>query len=453
MMWAFRLLAMMFILLAAISPLGFSETKNVSFSTAKQKALLWLRSQMVPNDVVPDPQPERIHMIQSYRIPKDNPVYRYLYGRSMIYDNALAVIAFTMVQDFQNAAFILNTVKRLVREDGSLWFGYNVNNSWPSDEDHSGALNRTGSTAWAGYAALFYILRRQKEEPDLLTRSKEAQSFLKMARAIGNYLLSLRIKNDKDPRYGMVTGGKNTYSLKYEKNSVVEDFQEENIDWVSTEHNIDAYLFLKDLGRLSGDDVYIKAAEEIKIGLYKVWSVKDNQYYQGIKPGQIDRVLALDCASWGSIFSVISGKPDYAIACMTAIESNYKSYDDIKAHRKIIGYKPYASKEIFDVTDNNILKYYYPDHPGMTWKEMPGVWGEGSLGVAIAYLKLGRKNKAVEIINDILSMQAPDGGILYFTREIPHEFVDFPSVASTAWLIMVLSVLENEDLLKDFWNK
>jgi hypothetical protein len=451
-----RLLFLTFTLVAALPPcVGFSLDAKTSFASAKEKALAWLESRMVPNDTVPDPQPERMHLVLSYAIPTDDPSYKYLYGRSMVYDNALAVIAFTMAGDYSNAEFVLNTLKRLVSKDGSLWFGYNVNNSWPSVDDHSGALVRTGSSAWVGYAAVFYILHRQKEEPDFLDRSKTGQAFLKMARAIADNILRLQVKNPKDLRFGLVTGGKNSSSLAYVEGSVVEDFREETVDWVSTEHNIDAYIFLADLARVTGEKTFTIAAGEIQKGIFNIWSAGDNQFYQGIKPDQIDKVLALDCASWGSIFSFISGKTDFANACITAVEKNYKSIDYAKGIGEIKGFKPYAVKEIFEDTNKvkAIAKYYFPGKPDISWKEMPGVWGEGSLGVAVAYAKLGQIAKAKEVVNNILRMQTPEGGVLYFTRDIPHEFASFPSVASTAWLVMALSVLENKTLLEEFWRE
>jgi len=44
----------------------------------------------------------------------------------------------------------------------------------------------------------------------------------------------------------------------------------------------------------------------------------------------------------------------------------------------------------------------------------------------MAYLKLGDTNKTKAILDEILKMQTSDGGVLYFTREIPHGFVDYP---------------------------
>ena len=80
------------------------------------------------------------------------------------------------------------------------------------------------------------------------------------------------------------------------------------------------------------------------------------------------------------------------------------------------------------------------------------VWSEGSLGVAMAYLKMGEKEKAKSILEEISKMQMPSGGFQYATQEIPFQFSPSPSMAGTAWFAMVALALENETLLKLFWD-
>jgi len=414
---------------------------------AKEKALGWLAAQMVPNDIVKEPEPERNHLILSYRIPESVPARPYLYGRSMTYDNALAAIAFTMAGDWQNAAFILNALARLVHEDGSLWFGYNAHNSWPSEGDEAGALERSGAIAWAGYAAVFDVLRRQKDDPDFSLNDREARNYLKMAKSIAGFMRSHMITDANDPRYGLVTGGSNSYSLVYETDTVVESFHAGGIDWASFEHNIDAYFFLKDLALLSGDRSYSADADAIRKSLLALWSSRDGQYWQGAKTDRIDKVMALDCASWGSMFSLAVGKKDYARASLKTIEKKYRSSDDLTVSgiARVEGYKPYEARPVIEDADARISEFYFKDKSGLTWKDMDGVWGEGSLGVALAYLKQGDTGKARAIIGEMLKLQDEDGGVLYFTREIPHEFVSYPSVASTAWLAIVLSAAEDAE--------
>ncbi len=430
------------------------ENTDTSISMAKEKALIWLKKQKVPNTIVPDPQPERRNLVISYEIDPCDPSYKYIYGRSVIYDDALAVIALTMNKEYKTAAQILLAMERLQRKDGSLWFGYNVNNDWPSEADHDGAIERTGASAWVGYSAVYYLKTRAAEDKLYMKSNPESKKILKLARSLGNYLLKKQIPQSKDIRSGLITGGKNTYTLAFQNNRVNEIFRETDIEWISSEHNIDLYFFLRDLGLLTKEKAYIKSAETIKKSMEQVWSEEHKQYYRGIRPGYIDDVLALDCASWGAVFSLSADKPDYAKQSLETIEKLYASKTEaFKEKITVQGYKPYANKEIYEEFDSSISKFYFPDLKRTTWDAIDGVWVEGSAGVAFAYLKTGNHTRAEEILINMLPLQDKNGGFIYFTFEIPHEFSTYVSVASTAWFIMVASALENHEIEESFWGK
>ncbi|TAL36888.1 MAG: hypothetical protein EPN93_06895 [Spirochaetes bacterium] len=428
-----------------------ADGKKDTITQARDKAIEWLKNQKVPNSVVPDPQPERRNLLLSYEIPENSPDYKYIYGRSIIYDDALAVIAFVMNKDYRNASLVLQALKRQQRKDGGIWFGYNVNNDWPSELDFSGSTDRTGATSWVGYASVYYLQQKVKESPDALS-TKEARELLGFTKSIADYLLKLQVREENDLRYGLITGGRNSVVLKYENNAVIEVFQEGSIDWISAEHNIDAYYFLRDLGLLVKEIKYISAADNIKSGLLRIWSPVDRQYFRGIKPLFVDTALALDCASWGAVFSISAGKIEYARESIGAIESMYASYYTTPENITVNGYKPYAVKDIYEETDSKIIPFYFPDKKS-TWKELNGVWVEGSLGVAMAYLKLGEREKVKSILEQMIALQNERGGFTYFTMDIPHEFSKHPSVASTAWFVIVATAYADKTALDGFWGK
>lgn len=434
---------------------GISKEKlDSSIHTAKARALVWLKNQKVPNVIIPDPQSERRNLVVSYEIQPDAPAYKYIFGRSIIYDDALSVIAFTMNKDYKSASQILMALKRLMRKDGGLWFGYNVNNDWPSEKDYEGSTERTGATAWVGYSALFYLQARLAEDPAFIETNREAKEILKLAKSLGDYLIKMQVNKSRDLRNGLITGGKNSYSLELKNNTVNEIFKDTNIEWISTEHNIDAYFFLRDLGVLTKDEKFIQSASSIKKSMLSVWSEKDRQYYRGIKPKFIDTALALDCASWGAVFSLSAGKPDYAAQSLETIEKlYYSSAASPYVKTTVNGYKPYADKEIYEETGIEVTKYYFPELNGSTWDKISGVWVEGSMGAALAYLKTGNREKALEILKNMLPLQGKSGGFIYFTREIPHEFSTYISVASTAWFIMIATALEDQEIADSFWRE
>lgn len=76
----------------------------------------------------------------------------------------------------------------------------------------------------------------------------------------------------------------------------------------------------------------------------------------------------------------------------------------------------------------------------MTWQELQVVWGEGSLGVAAAFSRVGKADKALDIIEDIIKMQQ-NGGIQYSSQSVPYQFSVYPSVASTAWLVITTQLI------------
>jgi hypothetical protein len=117
----------------------------------------------------------------------------------------------------------------------------------------------------------------------------------------------------------------------------------------------------------------------------------------------------------------------------------------------VLGHKPYVDLLIYE--NRMINAIFYPDKPKKTWDDIDFVWPEGSLGVAMAHLKLGEESKAKKIIEQIASLQDSDGGIPYATSDIRFQFSTNPSVAGTAWFVMAVAALENPDVQALFWSE
>jgi hypothetical protein len=232
-------------------------------------AVQWLVRQMVPNAEVPAPEPGRRRLLLSYRVPPTDPAYRCIYGRSAIYDDALGAIALTMVGRYREAEFLLGAVSRLVRADGGLWFAYNIQNDWPSESDHEGAMLRTGAVAWSGYALVYYLQARSLDAKDPL-----GIQFRAAAQSIARWLLDRQVPAGVDPRAELLTGGSGSTVLAFPEGAAgpVEVSSAAAVQWVSTEHNIDAWYFLRDLGRLTGNARYAQAAERIRVRVLELWN-------------------------------------------------------------------------------------------------------------------------------------------------------------------------------------
>jgi hypothetical protein len=398
----------------------------------RDRAADWLLEQKAPNEIVPAPLPWRRNLVISYRIPKNDPAAPYLRGRAYIYDSALAAIAFTMTGRYREAEDVLFALSRQMRDDGSLWFGVNIHNEWPSEEGHGGATIRSGASAWAGYAATYYLRKRLAENSGFDISDRINGRILFFAEKIAGHLLSLQVTDPGHPRDGLVTGGMGTYTLETdEAGEVVSVYDDTEIGWASTEHNIDAYFLFKDLAELTGDERYRRGASLVEEGLLTLWDGERNQLIQGIKKdGRRDTVLPLDTSSWGSMFFRAAGHIERAEEAL-----------DVTADRFRIGstgrYRPYADDEIYP--DDGVSRAYF-GVPDITWNEIDITWPEGALGVAAAMTKGNRIDHALEIIRSAAEL-SEDGGIPYASREVPHQFSTYPSAASTGWMVIAVECL------------
>ncbi len=430
---------------------------------AVEKAYEWLKAQQVPNNIVSYPVMKRRHFVLSFELNHDNPQnqndksFQYIFSRSSLYDNALAIIAFVMMDDFKRASQIIESLYRNIDDKGLLWFTYNTHNNWPDETDSSWAISRNGASAWAGYAILFYIQAKFKKENMNVNKKNiednpELKDYLSLCRLIADYILTWQIQDKKDNRYGLIVGGLNRLELVYDesKKSVYEKFIEGATPWVSVEHNIDAYFFLRDLAKLSEDEKYEERAESLRQALLnKAWNEEFAQFARGVRETGQDTALALDCASWGSLFAWAVGEKDKAAQSYKAAEK-YKIFQN--KDKNIYGYKPYLSGLVYE-EQVDVNTYYFPQKPDASWKNFDMVWPEGSLGVALASLKLGDIKKTKSILAAMEHFQSSSGGVMYADKDVPYQFSTSPSVAGTAWFIMVSQSLKNENFKNLFWSE
>ena len=80
------------------------------------------------------------------------------------------------------------------------------------------------------------------------------------------------------------------------------------------------------------------------------------------------------------------------------------------------------------------------------------IWTEGSLVVAMAYLYLNKNERAKELLKSMIELQDKEGGLPYATEYLRYQFSMNSSVAGTAWLVMVIASMEDENILKLFWQ-
>ena len=424
------------------------KSEPSEFTRQKEKAVEWLKSQIVPNDIVPKPAQDRRHLVVSYRVPKAAEAYRYVFSKASLYDNALAVISLSMVEEFSAAERIIDGASRVLSPDGDLWFMYNTHDSWPNVHDHHGAIVRSGASAWLGYAITYYLTTRLVHAPDLFDRDGQAVEYLGIARSIADRILSRQVTDRSDPRHGFITGGEGRYEYRRngESQAIEEVFLPGTIQWASVEHNIDIYFFLRDLARLTRAKKYESAARLVRQAiLNKAWNAKIGQLNRGQRLAGADPAKALDCASWGAMFLEAIDEKRKAKIALEQVSRYFVRSGNAE------GFKPYVDLLLYEEREINAL--FFPDDPDKNWNDLPMIWPEGTLGVAMAYLKLGQVERAKRVISGIVGLQDQAGGFPYATENMRFQFSRNPSVAGTAWLIMAVSALEDETVRGLFWGK
>lgn len=425
------------------------DSNNVVILEAIKKATLWLAKQQVPNSVVKENV--RKGLILSYDTPKEVEGYKYTYSRSSLYDNALALIAFTMTDYRAGAWDIYNGLKKAA-PDGLFYFNYNTHNAWPSSKDRSGALIRNGASAWMLFALGFFLEFNIKLDSKF-AQTKKGAELISYIHKVAGQILNFQIKADKSERNGFITGGWGNYKLviNQDKKKIEETFEDKKIEWVSVEHSIDLYFAFKKLFDLSKKNIesfksYKALYEFMKENLTKgFWNNDLKQFNRGWGQKKKDDAEALDAASWGAIYLKSIGEVKKA---RTAL-SKTRAYENWRSKPR--GHLPYINMLVHE--DFKINQFFYPKRPLTHWGELDFNWWEGTFGVLLANLKVhGRSPSMKNLFKDYLVIQNQDGSFNYGTKDIPFQFASYPSVASTAWFIISMSCYLVEEVNESFWN-
>ena len=212
---------------------------------------------------------------------------------------------------------------------------------------------------------------------------------IRLAHGVAKYLMDRQVASPGDPRDGLVLGGEGAYALELIDGEARERYTPGAVAWASTEHNIDAYFFLRDFAKLTGEARFAQAAQRIAAALSaRGFSAEAGQLVQGLAQTGPDKGHALDCASWGALFLLAAGDSLRAETALGSAEWRYASREPASG---ALGHKPYAHAAIIA---NPALATQFATAGGTRWDQVEGVWPEGSAGVALASLRLGRRARA-----------------------------------------------------------
>ncbi len=406
---------------------------------------LWLQAQITPNDLVPAPEPSRRGLLLSYALPREK--FPQIFHRSAIYDDALAALAFLTAGNRERAASTLDALARLVRPDGSLWFSYNTGDDWPSEDDHESSLVRTGAVAWVGYAFTFYLKHAPPCAGDRGC-ARERAFFSATAVRLAKYLLTLQVNAQSDPRDGLLRLGYGTINLAYSAKAkdITELYLDQPAAGISTENNISAWFFLRQLAEVTGEASWSRAADRIQLGLLNhLWNDALGQFDEGFgSSGSLDSIKALDCASWGALFLLATGEIEKARRALGVTQNYYATRAG-----DAIGYRPYSDSPVYE--NPEVGRFFFPDDPHKQWRSLPIVWSEGTLGVALAWLHLGQAERARQLVMGLRPL-SENTGLRCATLELPFQMAEVPCVAASAWLVLVVAALSHNPLAEQMWK-
>jgi hypothetical protein len=351
-------------------------------------------------------------------------------GRIATYDSALITLVLIRAGDRARAARVLLGLAALQDGDGALPFSFTL----PAP-DPGARYERAGAVAWAGYAAAEYL--------DAEEGGPARDEVLRFAHRAAAYLLARRVTAAGDPRDGLVRGGRGTLRYVVEGDAVRELLEPGEVTWVSVEHNIDTFFFLRALARATGTQAYADAADGIAQALVaRAWDARRGQFVQGIDRGGPDEQPALDCASWGAVFLEAVGEGERAERAFATADGRYASRD---APSGAPGHRPYGAGPV--LADPALARHFAgKKRPGeitdATWDRLGIVWPEGSAGVALAAWRTGRGRRASAILDGLEALRARDGAMPTASVDVPFEFDRAPSLAGTAWVELVRFELE-----------
>ena len=324
-----------------------------------------------------------LQLARSYAIPADDPSYNRLLDWAWTYDSAVAAAAFVVSDDKSNAAQLLDQLTALQYTDGSLEIAFNTTTG------EGARVFRSGTVAWLGLAAASY------DQAFDANRYRDAQQ------RAADYLLSLQTTS------GLIQGGP-------------------DVKWVSTQHNLIAYVFLarlanelKAAGKTTTAARYQAAATTIATAINTNLLVADKSgthFLQGLN----DTAQALDVQALGAMYLQGIGQPElaaqvlaYAQATFAVAERSVKESSDEDTYNMtyaaggpFAGYAPYAGE----------------DAPDVLWAEASGV-------MRLATAALGQDTGALDKSIAEWAAITPKQGPLQADRTVTSGLLRVPRLA------------------------
>jgi len=313
--------------------------------------------------------------------------------QSFIYDQALAVIAFTKDNDQPKARKLLSAMKNLQMSDGSLYFSYYLDGTSPYPQE--GDKRIAGAMAWVALAATHYQNK---------FKSREFLSF--------NYQLLSYLRSQIVP---LKINGVEENALVFAPTDVkITPFMENDI--VALEHNLDAYSAFFHFNRVNKTTKWNVEIKSLKKFIISMWDADKNHFWSGaaISTSSINKSeLYLDTQTWSLL--ALDEESLKEIQPKKALQVNCEEF--LVKHEGVNGFH-----------DSKPMKY--PNRHEF-------VWSEGTLGQVLAMKSQNvtcNEKTSQDFLVEVRKMKKEDGGIGYATSSTKKDFTTSSSVAGTAWL-------------------
>lgn len=326
------------------------------------------------------------------------------HSQSYIYDQALAIIAFTKEGDKVHAEKLLKGLATLQQPDGSLYFSYYLDGKSPYPIE--GDKRFAGAIAWVALAATHY------------QHKFKSKTYLDFNRRVLSYLES--------QMRGIKINGVTTKAVVFAPTDIpATDWKENEI--AALEHNLDAYSAFTHFNRVNQEQKWVTTSHELQSFIIALWDKKHDHFWSGanIKNGEINKSeFYLDNQSW---------------SLLALDQSLLKHLKPIKALKK-------NCDSLFVKHDG--VEGFMDSKPTRRPASHKFVWSEGTLGQVLAMSKLEKIHKtkltcqgkkSSDYLKNIFKMKKSDGGIAYSTPTLNPDFTNASSVAGTTWLYFAIS--------------
>jgi hypothetical protein len=320
------------------------------------------------------------------------------HSQSYIYDQALAIIAFSKQGDQQNAKSLLQALAKLQMTDGSLYFSYYLNGKSPYPTE--GDKRYAGAIAWVALAAITYQNK---------FNSKEYVNFnFKVLKYLASQIKPVKIN------------GVALRAISFGPTDLAATSWNES-QTAALEHNLDAYSAFLHFSQINKNDKWKITAAELKEFNLAMWDSSRSHFWSGadLKSGVVNKQeLYLDNQTWSLL--ALDKKILKDLKTKDALDFNCDQF--MVEHEGVTGFMD--SKPVRRPASSKF------------------VWSEGTAGQILAmsrHNEIHKENltcqghKTGKFLDDIKKMKKEDGGIAYATSTTNPDFTTSSSVAGTVW--------------------